>query len=147
MNLSAAQELFNLLRDLEFFAYPHPEKSLRLGLDRNCSFRIQHYLVKNEQVIFQFPYPRRTRLSDYEFQVMASLMHYGYAVGDFDQAQIEIADLSAPEARIRLDGRWENGPRVARILQFPTATIISREDLQAEIQDVYDILMKIAKED
>lgn len=146
MNLSAAQALFDMVREDAFAAYSHPERSLRLGLDRASSIRIEHYLVRGDELIFQFPYPRRTRLSDYELRVMASLMHYGYAIGDFAEAAIEIADLSAAEGRIKLDGRWESGPRTPRIIAFPRSEIIARTDLEAEIQDVYRILMLIADE-
>lgn len=146
MNLSAARALFDLVRDEDFAAYPHPERSLRLGLDRSCAIRIEHYLVRDDRLVFQFPYPRRTRLSNHEFRVMASLMHYGYAIGDYADALIEIADLSPEDERVRIDGRWEAGPRTPRVLTFGSDDIIAREALETEVQDVYRILMLIADE-
>lgn len=146
MNLDAARALFDLLRPIDFNAFPHPVKSLSLGVDRASSFRIEHYIVRDEQLVFQFPYPRRTRLTDYEYRVMASLMHYGYAVGDYSDALIEIADLSPIEREVVVRGRRENAPRSPRVLQYKVSDIISRDELQSDIQDVYRILMNIAEE-
>lgn len=146
MNLEAAQSLFDFLREQDFNAYGHQERSLRLGADRSVSMRIEHYLVRGSEAIFQFPYPRRTRLSDDQFQVMASLMHFGYVIGDFSSASVEIVDLSPIEAQVRVDGRLERATRSPRLLSFDKADILDRETLQAEVQDIYDILMKIAEE-
>lgn len=146
MNLDAVMCLVDLLDQDEMAAYHHPPKSLVLAADRKCFFRLEHYIVRGDFAVFQFPYPRRTRLSDYEYTVMMSLLHYGYVQGDFEEARVEVADLSCIESTIRLDGKRVPGPRSGRILSLSSDEIVSRSDLQPEIEDVYRLLMLLADE-
>lgn len=146
INLDAALSLYDLLFEAEIAAYDHFPESLRLGDDRRCFFRIEHYIVRADTAIFQFPYPRRTRLTDFEYQVMMSLIHYGYVRGDFEEARVEIADLSCEEVSVRVDGRRQPAPRTPRILALGDGDLIGRQDLQTEIEDVYRILLRIADE-
>jgi len=147
MNLSAAFALVDLLSSSSAFsAYHHVERSLPLGTDRRCAFRIEHYLVRDGEAIFQFPYPRRKRLSDHQLHTMMSLIHFAYATGDYSDAAVEIADLSAEQDYIYLDGRREQGPRCPRIVTMPAKGPLSREMLQEEVQNVHDILMRLSEE-
>lgn len=148
MNLDVARALFDFLRAHEdsTSAYPHQERSLLLAPDRKCFFRLGHYLVRDDRIVFQFPYPRRTRLPDYELHVMMSLIHYGYAFGDFDGAAIEIVDLSSEQDRIRIDGRLLTAPRAPRRVTMPSEGPLNRAVLESEIQKVYSALLALADE-
>lgn len=147
MNLSAAQALLYLIQVQDaFVAYDCFPRSLSLGLDRKCAFRIEHYMVRGDEPIFQFPYPRRTRLSDHQLQVMLSLIHHTYAVDDFAAAKVEIADLSADVQYIYLDGRRTQAPRSPRLVTLGQHGPISREQLQSDVQHVYDIMMQLSEE-
>ena len=75
-----------------------------------------------------------------------SLIHYGYVRGDFEEARVEIADLSCEEVSVRVDGRRQPAPRTPRILALGDGDLIGRQDLQTEIEDVYRILLRIADE-
>lgn len=147
MNLDAASALLDLIASQEAFsAYDFPARSLSLGLDRKCAFRLEHYLVRSSEPVFQFPYPRRTRLSDKQLHVMLSLIHRAYAVDDYSMAKVEIADLSAETDYIYLDGRRSPAPRSPRIVALGDRGPLSKDALEADIQDVYDIMMRLAAE-
>ncbi|ULB08732.1 hypothetical protein ORIO_02120 [Cereibacter azotoformans] len=77
---------------------------------------------------------------------MASLIYYSYVIGDYSQATVEIADLSAEYATVRVDGRRQTGPRVPRILRWDPAELLSLEELEPEVQDVHRILLMIGDE-
>lgn len=147
MNLAAATSLMDLIEKNPFAAaYHHEARSLPLGRDRKCAFRIEYYLVRDGHAVFQFPFPRRSRLSDQQLHTMLSLIHYAYAVDDYSEALIEIADLSAETDYIILDGRRQQAPRCPRLFKMPASGPISRDLLQEEVQDVHDILMRLSEE-
>ena len=120
MNLDAAKCMFDVVQNDDMQAYFIPQRSLPLGTDRACRFGIEHYLVRGDKAVFQFPYPRRTRLS------------------------VEIADLSVEKPYIYTSGRREPAPRVSRIIRLAKANVISREILEPEISDIYRVLMELA---
>ena len=70
-------------------AYAHPERTLQLAPDRACSFRLTHYLVRGDRAIFQFPFPRHTRLTDREMHTMMSLIHLAYVRDDYSEAALK----------------------------------------------------------
>ena len=70
-------------------------------------------------------------VDDHVAAVMMSIIFHAYAFGDYANADIEIADLSA-------EGRDE--PRNARIRRIGRNEIIGRAELTKEIEDVYTIL-------
>lgn len=146
MNVDAALCLYDMVSEKGDAAYDHFPQSLTLAQDRKCFFRLSHYLVRDDEAIFQFPYPRRTRLSDTEYEVMMSLLHYGYVKGDFEHAVVEIADLSCEEPFVILDGRRTSSPRSPRIVRIDSNKILSRDDLKPEIENVYHVLLQIAEE-
>lgn len=146
MNLEAAKALYDLVREDIIQAYPHPEQSLPIGPDRKVGFRLGHYLVRDDRAIFQFPYPRRSRLSEQQLATMLSLIKRTYAQGDFGGADVEIADLSAEDAFEYCDGARIKAARSPRIVSLTDSAEIPDDELISGIQDVYDILMRLADE-
>lgn len=146
MNLGAFEALMQLVEEDDYRAFEVPERSLRLALDRKCFFRLKHYMVRDEHLVFQFPYPRRTRLSEYEFSIMMALIRFAYAKDDYEAATIEIADLSCEVLSISVEGRTVRAQRSPRVLRESDAPPVDRGILQFEIEDVYRILMEISEE-
>lgn len=147
MNLSAARSLQGLLRVAPFEAFEHHlPQSLSLGPDSKCSFRLAHYLVRNSEAVFQFPYPRRKRPTDHEMLVMLSLINFAFVKGDFEHARVEIADLSCETAYIRDSAGRTPSPRAPRLFQIDAGDLINRDDLQPEIDDVYRVLVALGDE-
>ena len=147
MNLGAAKALYELVNDYDSgAAYFIDERSLQLGPDRACRFHMEHYLVRDEELIFQFPYPRRNRLSHVELVTMMSLVQLAYATGDFADAHIEIADLSPERSYVYRDGIRVRSERQPRVVRLQKDEAIPLAQLQADIQDVYALLMKLADE-
>lgn len=147
LNLEAARSLLELIGDRPFEAYEHHlPQSLRLGPDNKCFFRLEHYLVRDGKAVFQFPYPRRTRLSDRELDIMLSLIHFAFARGDFEGAEVEVADLSCAVRTIRSAGVTVRGPRAPRLIRLDPTAVIDRTELQNEIDDVYRVLMELGDE-
>jgi hypothetical protein len=146
MNVDAGLCLHDLLAQDDYSAFDHPERSLRLADDRFAAFGLGHYLVRGDEAVFQFPYPRRTRLTDFEFLVMMSLIQFAYVRDDFESAVVEICDLSCIESSIRLDGRRVAASRSPRVLRLPVGGALEKAELEAEIQDVYTVLMALADE-
>ncbi len=147
MNVSAARALYDLVRSPGNKAYDHPAQTLPLGKNRSAVIGLKHYVVRDEEAIFQFPYPRRSRLNEEDYELMMSLIHYAYARGDFAAAQIEVADLSCIAASPkRKSGEKETQPRDPRIIRLNPGRLISMHDLAPEVQNVHDLLLEISEE-
>lgn len=147
MNLDAAKALFSLVREDELAkAYHHPERTLFLGPDRSCRFRLGHYLIRGDKAVFQFPFPRSSRLSERQLLVMMSLISLAYARDDFSEAHVEIADLTRENGHYYEKGKKYHLPRSPRVVSMPPTGPLHREQLEADIQDVYRILLKLADE-
>lgn len=146
MNVSAGRALFDLVRCPENAAYDYPAQALPLGQKRFAVIGLRHYIVRDEEAIFQFPYPRRSRLSDQDYELMMSLIHYAYAQGDYANAQIEVADLSCVGSGKRKGLSDESGPRDPRIIRLAQSRLISKHDLELEVQNVHELLLEIAEE-
>lgn len=146
INIDAALTLFDLVRPTGYAAYDHPPKNLPLGLNRTAAIGLAVYLVDDSQLVFQFPYPRRSRLDDRTIQILLSIIHHAYAVDDFEGAAVELADLSCDGfgPRSRKDGLAE--VRSPRIVRLSHSALISMDDLGPEIQSVHDLLLEIADE-
>jgi hypothetical protein len=145
LNLDASLCLFDFLEEFDQRAFDHPARTLPLGTDRKCAFRLSHYLVRNDVAIFQFPYPRKSRLDDHTLQVMLSLIHYAYALDDFAEAAVEIVDLSCdPVANA---GRSKDAPplRNPRLVELSPAGVMERAELENNVQDIYRVLMEISE--
>lgn len=146
INVDATLTLFDLVRPVGYAAYDHLPKNLPLGLSRTAAIGLEVYLVDDQQVVFQFPYPRRGRLEDRTIEILLSIIHHAYAVDDFEAAAVELADLSC-------DGLWSPSRkdgvaevRSPRIVRLPDSSLISMDDLGPEIQSVHDILLEIGDE-
>ena len=102
--------------------------------------------MKDETPIFQFPSPRRERLDDHTIAILLSLIHHAYSTDDFEEAQVELADLSCDFETP--DSRRQKLPRVRhpRIVRLPKESLISMDDLAPEIQSVHDLLLELGEE-
>lgn len=146
INVDAALSLFDLVRPNEYRAFDHQERVLPLGFKRAATIGLKVELLKGDEIIFQFPYPRLDRLDDYTIRVMLSVIHHAYAIGDYENAVVELADLSSEldsltARRLRL-------PRVRspRIIRIDRSNIISLDDLAPEVQSVHDLLLELGDE-
>ena len=146
INLDAALTLFDLVRPLRYLAYDHPPRNLSLGLKRTAAIGLELYLVKDETPIFQFPFPRRERLDDHTITILLSLIHHAYSTDDFEEARVELADLSCNFETA--ESRREKLPRIRcpRIVRLPKESLISMDDLAPEIQSVHDLLLELGDE-
>lgn len=136
-NVEAAKCLFDLVRPAGYKAYPIEPEPLRVATGRKVIIDLPYHLVDGERLVFQFLHARRTRESDSVIRALASMIHHAYAVGDYADAEIEVADLSQPEKKIK-----ERGPCIRAV---PRADIMSLSELTAEIEDVHGMLLSIAE--
>lgn len=143
INVSASLALFDLVRPRGYRAFDHQERVLPLGLKRTASIGLKLELLNADEVIFQFPFPRADRLDDHTVRVMLSVIHHAYAIGDYENAEVEMADLSCEEGNSVT--RRERLPKVRspRIVRLERKNIISTDDLAPEIQSVHDLLLEL----
>lgn len=144
-NVEAALCLFDLVRAQKYAAYDHLPKDLPLGLKRYATIGLNCELVKDDELIFQFPFPRKTRLSDGVIRVLLSIVHHAYAVGDREGAAIELADLSCEAGPAAHRERLPNS-RSPRIVRLAERDLISQDDLGPEVQSVHDLLLELGDE-
>ncbi|MER8732849.1 hypothetical protein NKH28_23935 [Mesorhizobium sp. M1227] len=146
INIDAALHLFDMVRSKGYAAYDHPPKNLPLGLKRTAAIGLECELVKDGELIFQFPSPRRTRFEDRTITILLSLIHHAYATGDREGAVIEFADLSCDFETPT--SRRERLPRVRdpRIIRLEGSDLLSLDDLTPEIQSVHDLLLDLGDE-
>jgi hypothetical protein len=132
INVTAGKELFDLVRPHKYQAYPHDENVLRIGHNQVVFIGLNFYVVDGDRLVFQYPQPRAQPVFDnHVAAVMMSIIFHAYAFGDYADADIELADLSAEDRK---------GPRNARIRRIGRNEIIGRDELTKEIEDVYRIL-------
>ncbi|RVL44488.1 hypothetical protein CN138_14615 [Sinorhizobium meliloti] len=146
INIDAALTLFDMVRPRCYAAYDHPPRNLALGLNRIAAIGLQHELVKDDELIFQFAYPRRERLDDHTIKVLLSIIHHAYAVGDREAAVVELADLSCDFETV--ESRRDRLPKVRspRIVRLSRDDLISLDDLAPEVQSVHDLLLELGDE-
>lgn len=138
LNIKAAKLLVKLVSSRNFDAYPYPKQFIQVGAGRIVPIGLSYYLVENDRLIFQYLQPRaEPAFDDRTALVLVSLVKMAYAFGDYSDASIEIADLSAIEA---------NGPRKPRFRQFERSALLTADDLNAEISDVYAIMKRLYDE-
>ncbi|SCX25484.1 hypothetical protein [Agrobacterium rosae] len=146
INVEAALALFDLTRPKKYQAWDHAPRHLPLGLNRTASIGLEVELVSGSELIFQYPYPRKSRLDDSTITVLLSIIHHAYAIGDREKAEVELADLSCDfETR---DMRREKLPktRSPRIIRLQPSDLISLENLGPDIQSVQDLLLELGDE-
>lgn len=146
INVDAALCLFDLVRPRGYVAYDHPPRNLPLGLNRTAAIGLECELVKDEELLFQFPLPRRTRLDDRTITVLLSIVHHAYAIGDREAAIVELADLSCEFETS--ESRRDRLPRVRapRLVRLSRADLMSMDDLEPDIQSVHDLLLELGDE-
>jgi hypothetical protein len=145
-NMEVADLLFGLVRNRGYRCYHHPAHDLPLGPSRKAQIRINHFVVDGDRGVFQYVYPRREELVGTQLQVMLSLVHHNYVDGDFVDSDVEIIDLSCPSVFGPRGGRQTSGVRNPRIIKMVPSDLISRKDLQPEVQSVHDLLLEIGNE-
>lgn len=137
-NVAVARLLFELVRDPDIrrpaYYYDGPN-SLEVARQRFIPINLRFHLVDRDRPVFRFPQPR-AQLSIDEAILIMSVMHHAMVLGDFEDAAVEIADLSRPDAK---------RPREARIIRLRDEELMSRDALQTEAQSVYDLLREIAR--
>jgi hypothetical protein len=136
INVEAANHLFDLVRPRGYKAYEHDEQRLRTGVKQEVYIGLRFYLVDGERLVFQFPQPRAQPVfNDDVAAVMLSIMHHAYATGDYADADVELADLSAVEP---------DGDREPRIRTLARGDVLGREELNTQIEAVYEVLRALA---
>jgi hypothetical protein len=141
-----AELLFVFVRDCGYKCYDHPAHDLLLSPTRRAQIRINHYVVDGERGVFQYVYPRREELLGRQIQVMLSLIHHNYVESDYSEFDVEMVDLSCPTVFGPRGGRQSSGVRNPRLVTMQSGDLISRRDLQPEVQSVHDLLIEIGEE-
>jgi hypothetical protein len=138
LNIKAAKLLVKLVSSRTFDAYPYQKQFIQVGAGRIVPIELSYYLVESDRLVFQYLQPRaEPAFDDRTSLVLMSLVKMAYAFGDYSDAHIEIADLSAIEA---------HGPRMPRFRQFEHSELLTADDLNAEISDVYAIMKRLYEE-
>lgn len=137
-NLDASKSLLDLVRPQSYRAFYHEPQVLRVRLLHRVSFGLSFYCLDGDRLIFQYPQPRKRYLTDDTVAVMLSLLHHSYVVGDFAQAEVEMADLGLGQ------GADERAPRIRPLAR---SDVLSLDELRPEIEDVYGVLQELAEED
>lgn len=145
-NVEVAKALFDLVRPRKYLAYDHQSRDLNLGGGRKAAIGLEHYLIDKDVALFQYPYPRRHRLSDDEYRLMMSLIHFAYVRDDFEEAVVEVADLSCPIGYAGKKIKGVSYPRDPRIVRLERSQILNRHELAAEVQNVHELLLEIGEE-
>jgi hypothetical protein len=147
MNVGAGRCLFDFIRPRGYRAYHHDEQGLRFGPDRVVAIRIQHYVVDGDRAVFHYVYPRREPLTGQQIQLMLSLIYHAYVRNDFAEAGVEIADLSCDHVAGPRGGARLSEERSPCLHRLSMDELLTRDDLQSEVQNIYDLLIEIGNED
>jgi hypothetical protein len=135
MNVEAGKALFELVRPRGYRAFPHDESVLRVGHNQIVYIGLNFYIVDGDRLVFQYPQPRaQPAFKDEVAAVMMSIIFHAYAFGDYANADIELADLSAED---------KHCPRNPRIRRIGRNEMIGRDELTRDIEDVYRILRSL----
>jgi hypothetical protein len=135
-NVDAARHLRKLISARRFTAHPIPEQFIHIAPGRIVKIGLNFYLVEQDETIFQFVQPRAdARMDESVARCLMSLVHYAYVFGDFENAVVEMADLSTIE---------RGGERVPRFHRLSSGALLSRSQLNSEIDAVHSLLEQIA---
>lgn len=136
-NVNVARLLKDLIATRKFKAFQTPEQFIHLAPGKLVKIGLTYYLVEDQRLIFQFFQPRAdARVDCHVVRALMSLVHYAYVFGDFEDAQVEMADLSALHP---------GGDREPRIHVLQRSDLMSREELNSEIDNVHSLLEKISR--
>ncbi|MBO6789503.1 MAG: hypothetical protein JJ894_03100 [Dinoroseobacter sp.] len=143
-NVEAARVLFDYVRKPGVSAYDdHPRYSLKMAPDRRVTMDIQHHIVEGERGAFQYVYPRRTPLEGRAINVLLSLMHVNHVQGDYAEFDVEMIDLSCDHILGPMGGLRLSEERNPQTHRLEAADLISREELNEEASNVYEVLLSI----
>lgn len=146
-NTEAATVLFEFLRARPVDAYDdHPRGSLHIGPDRTIQMGVEHYVVDGERGAFRWVYPRRERLEGLVPSIVMSLIHHNYVAGDFSDFDVQLVDLSCEPIVGPRGGVRAGDVRNPRIIELEPDDVMSREELNAQANQIYGLLMEIAEE-
>lgn len=137
INLDAARHLSKLLKTRKFRAFPSPygPQSIHVGPGRIIPIGLNYYLIEDDRVIFQFLQARGEPVFDDRTALcLGSLIQMAYCFGDFEKAEVDIADLSAIEKK---------KPREPRFRKFGKSELLSAAELNLEIKSVYALMKKL----
>lgn len=137
MNVEASRHLFDLIRTQGYIATECDPQVLRVRLKQIVNIGLKFYITQGERLIFQFPQPRKSGLSDEALCVLGSIIQHSYAQGDFASAEIEVAQLGC------LPGSKQRAPRIRLV---PSSSILDRAALTEQIEEIYELLYELAAE-
>jgi hypothetical protein len=132
-NLSRGSELFQHAREENYVATYIAPQVFRYGRG-TAPIGIDFFLTQRERLIFQFPHFRSEALNASEAIVLCSIIQYAYAVGDFAEAEVEIVQFAKSRQN-----------RFPHIICPDKQALLSRDQLNKEIDDVYSILRTLAE--
>ncbi len=135
-NLEVSKLIFDNVR-AEHAASSFEPMVMNFGTSR-IILPISMYCTRGEQVLFHFAHLRRAPLTPAQEDVIATLIHRGCAIDPFEDADIEIVHFPA------MDLRAMRGRRTFAIKHISSSRFLAKDDLDAEITDVYTILREIA---
>jgi hypothetical protein len=133
-NLEAADLLFKHARSDNLIATIHEAAPLRVKARSYISIGIDLYVTIEDRLVFEFVHFRRTPLTPPQAAILSSLVHYAYCVGDFAHAEVDIVSICGKRGT----------PRTLTRSTVPRSDLLSREELDTEIEDVYRLLWTIA---
>jgi len=136
-NLEVALALFDYLATQEFLSFEHDQKQLRIGPHRKISFDLDFYIARGGTAVFQYPYPRATRLTHPQIRIMLHLIREVYCIDDFEHADVELVELS------RATGTKGRQSLCYSISDFEPFEV---GELVREIQTVHNLLLEIDAE-
>lgn len=137
INIGAAILLKDLISRRSFKAILSSEQFIHVGPGRIVKIGLNYYIVEDGNVIFQFVQPRADEKIDASVaRALMSLVHYAYVFGDFEDAVVEMADLSAVA---------KGSHRVPRFHRLNKTDLMTRNELNAEIDNVHGLLSKLAR--
>jgi hypothetical protein len=138
MNIDASKCLFDLVRERRYRATECDPQVLRVRLRQIVNINLPFYITDGERLIFQYPLLRRSYLNDNALVVLCSILHHAYAQDDFSEAETEVADIGCLK---------QNNERFPRIRSIPRDSILNREALTEQIEEIYDLLRVLAARD
>ena len=145
-NTEVAELLHEFVSPRDYRAFEHPAHDLSISTTRKVQIRVNHYVVDDDRGVFQFVYPRREALAGNQLALMGSLIHHNYVFGDHEGFDVEIVDLSCPDFVGPRGGRRSGELREPRIHLISQNEIVSRAELQPDVQSVHDLLLEIGEE-
>lgn len=132
-NIQVGRDLFKHAREENYLATSVPPQVFRYGRG-TASIGLDFYLTQGNRLFFQFPHFRSKALADQQAITLCSIISHAYAFGDFSSAEVEIVQFSKTKRN-----------KYPHIISPATSSLMGRDELSAEIDDVYRVLRDIAE--